>query len=139
MIHVAAAIGLFDRNAEREYAVPRHTGRTARSSDTGTAALLGQRLLGSEELVLGGAQPLIRGETVQPVVGIAAWHLFSLTDQRTDRTSDMLWEPMKVDPDLTLFAHVVNRPEGDLDLAQAALLIAEQEYPSLDIAVYLDR
>ena len=40
-------------------------------------------------------------------------------------------------PDLALFAHFVGRSEGDLDLAQAALLIAEPEYPGLDIPRYL--
>jgi regulator of sirC expression with transglutaminase-like and TPR domain len=39
--------------------------------------------------------------------------------------------------DLTLFAHVVGRPEPALDLAQAALLVAEPEYPGLDIPAYL--
>lgn len=39
--------------------------------------------------------------------------------------------------DVTLFAHVVSRPEDELDLAQAALLIAEPEYPELDIRLYL--
>src|SRR5262245_21062648 len=42
-------------------------------------------------------------------------------------------------PDLALFAHVVARPEAEVDLAQAALLIAEPEYPGLDVAGYLDR
>jgi regulator of sirC expression with transglutaminase-like and TPR domain len=41
--------------------------------------------------------------------------------------------------DLALFAHVVSRPEDELDLAQAALLIAEPEYPGLDLPHYLDR
>ena len=36
--------------------------------------------------------------------------------------------------DVTLFAHVVSRPEAELDLGQAALLIAEPEYPALNIA-----
>ena len=40
-------------------------------------------------------------------------------------------------PDLALFAHFVGRPEGELDLAQAALLLAEPEYPGLDIPRYL--
>jgi regulator of sirC expression with transglutaminase-like and TPR domain len=40
--------------------------------------------------------------------------------------------------DLTLFSHVASRPEEELDLAQAALLIAEPEYPSLDVARYLE-
>ena len=35
---------------------------------------------------------------------------------------------------LTLFAHVCARPEAELDLAEAALLIAEPEYPGLDVA-----
>lgn len=39
--------------------------------------------------------------------------------------------------DLVLFAHVVRRPEAQLDLAQAALLIAEPRYPGLDIPYYL--
>jgi len=38
---------------------------------------------------------------------------------------------------LTLFAHVCARPEAELDLAQAALLIAETDMPGLDIAHYL--
>jgi regulator of sirC expression with transglutaminase-like and TPR domain len=38
---------------------------------------------------------------------------------------------------LTLFAHVAARPEEDLDLAEAALLLGEDEYPDLDIPRYL--
>jgi regulator of sirC expression with transglutaminase-like and TPR domain len=38
---------------------------------------------------------------------------------------------------LTLFSHVCSKPEEDLDLAEAALLIAESEYPGLDIARYV--
>src|SRR5262249_24837968 len=38
---------------------------------------------------------------------------------------------------LTLFAHVASRPEPELDLGQAALLIAEPEYPGLDAAYYV--
>jgi regulator of sirC expression with transglutaminase-like and TPR domain len=41
--------------------------------------------------------------------------------------------------DLTLFAHVALRPEEELDLARAALLIAEPEYPGLDVAGYVER
>jgi regulator of sirC expression with transglutaminase-like and TPR domain len=37
---------------------------------------------------------------------------------------------------LTLFAHVCARPEAEIDLAEAALLIAEAEYPNLDHARY---
>lgn len=36
-----------------------------------------------------------------------------------------------------LFAHVTSRPDEEIDLAAAALLIAEVEYPGLDIAHYL--
>ncbi len=36
--------------------------------------------------------------------------------------------------DLTLFAHIVKRPETDLDLGQAALLIAEGESSDVDVA-----
>ena len=39
--------------------------------------------------------------------------------------------------DITLFSHVANRPDDELDLAQAALLIAEPHYPSLDIPHYM--
>lgn len=38
---------------------------------------------------------------------------------------------------LTLFAHVTARPEEELDLAEAALLIAEAEHPGLDVPRYL--
>lgn len=37
---------------------------------------------------------------------------------------------------LLLFSHVVCRPESEIDLGQAALVIAEPEYPELDIAYY---
>ncbi|MSP60967.1 MAG: hypothetical protein EXR72_11605 [Myxococcales bacterium] len=40
---------------------------------------------------------------------------------------------------MTLFAHLVRRPEAELDLARAALLIAEPEYPDLDIPHYLQK
>ncbi len=39
--------------------------------------------------------------------------------------------------DLSLFAHVVRRGAA-MDLAQAALMVAEAEYPGLDIARYID-
>jgi regulator of sirC expression with transglutaminase-like and TPR domain len=39
--------------------------------------------------------------------------------------------------DLSLFAHVVARPDSHVDLAQAALMIAEGEYPNLDIPSYI--
>jgi regulator of sirC expression with transglutaminase-like and TPR domain len=39
--------------------------------------------------------------------------------------------------ELTLFAHVAARPDAEIDLASAALLIAEDAYPGLDIASYL--
>lgn len=39
--------------------------------------------------------------------------------------------------DLALFAHLVSRPEGELDLVRAALLIAEPEYPTLDVPSYI--
>lgn len=44
--------------------------------------------------------------------------------------------PAVPSPSLTLFAHVVARPDAEIDLAEAALLIAEIEYPGLDVARY---
>jgi regulator of sirC expression with transglutaminase-like and TPR domain len=41
------------------------------------------------------------------------------------------------EPHLTLFAHVCARPEAEIDLAEAALLIAEDEVPDLDVAHYV--
>lgn len=38
-----------------------------------------------------------------------------------------------------VFAHVVARPDDEIDLAAAALLIAEREYPGLDVSAYLAR
>ena len=38
-----------------------------------------------------------------------------------------------------LFAHMVQRPEEDIDLGAAALLIAEEEYPGLDVASYVQK
>jgi regulator of sirC expression with transglutaminase-like and TPR domain len=40
-------------------------------------------------------------------------------------------------PDLALFRHVVRRPEERIDLAHAALLVAEPHYPGLDVASYV--
>ena len=40
---------------------------------------------------------------------------------------------------LLLFSHVVCRPDAELDLGQAALVLAEPEYPDLDIAHYQER
>jgi regulator of sirC expression with transglutaminase-like and TPR domain len=37
------------------------------------------------------------------------------------------------------FAAMAARPDGDIDLAAAALLIAQEEYPTLDLARYLAR
>lgn len=44
---------------------------------------------------------------------------------------------MKETATLTLFAHVLSRPEAQLDLAQAALLLGADEYPTLDTRHYL--
>jgi regulator of sirC expression with transglutaminase-like and TPR domain len=40
--------------------------------------------------------------------------------------------------EITLFSHLVTRPDPELDLARAALLIAEPEYPGLDVARYVE-
>jgi len=40
--------------------------------------------------------------------------------------------------EISLFSHLVARPESDLDLARAALLIALPEYPGLDVASYVE-
>jgi regulator of sirC expression with transglutaminase-like and TPR domain len=41
-------------------------------------------------------------------------------------------------PSFTLFAHLITLPEAELDLAQAALLIAEGAYPGLDERRYIE-
>jgi regulator of sirC expression with transglutaminase-like and TPR domain len=46
---------------------------------------------------------------------------------------------MDGDPALTEFAGEASRPDGEINLARAALLIARSEYPDLDIAGYLRR
>jgi regulator of sirC expression with transglutaminase-like and TPR domain len=40
--------------------------------------------------------------------------------------------------DLVLFAHLLRKPHKELDLERAALLIAEAEFPGLDIGRYVD-
>jgi regulator of sirC expression with transglutaminase-like and TPR domain len=40
--------------------------------------------------------------------------------------------------EISLFSHLVARPESDLDLARAALLVALPEYPGLDVASYIE-
>lgn len=37
------------------------------------------------------------------------------------------------------FAHLVRQPDASIDLAEATLLIAKEEYPDLDVAAYLAR
>jgi regulator of sirC expression with transglutaminase-like and TPR domain len=39
--------------------------------------------------------------------------------------------------DLVLFAHLARKPDSELDLERAALLVAETEYPGLDVASYI--
>jgi regulator of sirC expression with transglutaminase-like and TPR domain len=46
---------------------------------------------------------------------------------------------MDADPSLGEFAWEVSRPDADIDLARAALVIARSEYPTLDINAYLGR
>jgi regulator of sirC expression with transglutaminase-like and TPR domain len=40
--------------------------------------------------------------------------------------------------EVTLFSHLVARSEADLDLIRAVLLIAEPEYPALDVSAYVE-
>jgi regulator of sirC expression with transglutaminase-like and TPR domain len=40
--------------------------------------------------------------------------------------------------EITLFSHLVARPESELDLLRAVLLVAEPEYPGLDVAAYVE-
>lgn len=42
-----------------------------------------------------------------------------------------------MDAGKVLFAHHASRPDDEIDLAAASLLIAEAEYPGLDVAAYL--
>ncbi|WP_050435653.1 SirB1 family protein [Chondromyces crocatus] len=44
---------------------------------------------------------------------------------------------MEAPVNLTLFAHVIARSEDEIDLAEAALLIAEAEHPGLEVPRYL--
>jgi len=46
---------------------------------------------------------------------------------------------MDGDPSLQEFAREVSRPDADMDLARAALIIARSEYPGLDVETYLRR
>ena len=46
---------------------------------------------------------------------------------------------MIADPPLREFAELTERPDGRIDLARAALVIARWEYPALDVEAYLER
>ena len=46
---------------------------------------------------------------------------------------------MDVDPAAREFAAAVSRPDGQIDLTRAALIIAKSEYSTLDVQAYLDR
>jgi regulator of sirC expression with transglutaminase-like and TPR domain len=41
--------------------------------------------------------------------------------------------------ELTLFTHIAARPDHEIDLASAALLIAEDAYPGLDVATFIQQ
>jgi regulator of sirC expression with transglutaminase-like and TPR domain len=41
--------------------------------------------------------------------------------------------------DQVLFAHLVGRSEGDIDLASAALVLGEFEYPNIDVSTYIEK
>lgn len=41
-------------------------------------------------------------------------------------------------PEVAMFAHVACRPEAELDLGLAALVLAEPEYPGLDLSHYVE-
>ncbi len=52
----------------------------------------------------------------------------------------MITDPTEMPPPCRLiFARLVSRPEPTIDLAEAALLIAKEEYPDLEVARYLSR
>jgi regulator of sirC expression with transglutaminase-like and TPR domain len=56
-------------------------------------------------------------------------------------SADLGYLPLETRMDfdqIRLFSHLVARPESELDLARAALLIAEPEYPGLDVAGYVE-
>ena len=44
---------------------------------------------------------------------------------------------MGIEPAHVLFAHVTQRPDDEIDLAAASLVVAEVEYPNLDVAHYV--
>src|SRR5947209_11221435 len=48
-----------------------------------------------------------------------------------------MFYPKMARAELTLFAHVAARPDNEIDLASASLLIAEDAYPGLDVAACL--
>jgi regulator of sirC expression with transglutaminase-like and TPR domain len=52
----------------------------------------------------------------------------------------MFRHPENLPPPCRLaFAHLVKQPEAAIDLAEATLLIAKEEYPDLDVTAYLAR
>jgi regulator of sirC expression with transglutaminase-like and TPR domain len=53
--------------------------------------------------------------------------------------SFMAKHPTEIPPCRLAFAVLVHRPEATIDLAEATLLIAKEEYPALDIGAYLAR
>src|SRR6185436_10565284 len=49
------------------------------------------------------------------------------------------WGRMSEPVDLVLFAHLLQKPDSELDLERAALVVAEAEYPSLDVSSYIGK
>ena len=46
---------------------------------------------------------------------------------------------MAAEASLASFAHEVSRPDAEIDLGRAALVIATSEYPDLDVDRQVDR
>jgi len=46
---------------------------------------------------------------------------------------------MDADPALAEFRREVSKPDPDIDLARAALILGRSEYPDLDVEAYVDR
>ena len=73
VLHVAATVPRVERRgwSHRQHGVPGHAGRTPGVGDAGANGAPAQGLGTQPELVLGGRQPLPRGQAIEPVPGIA--------------------------------------------------------------------
>ena len=133
VVHVAPTVATAFPEVDdaEQHRVPRHAGRATRLRHTRALLLARERDRGSRKLAHRCREPLLGTEAFEPSLSVIAHGASTIPA--------MLEVRMTTDAGVRLFAHLAARPEADVDLLRVALLLAEPDYPGLDIGAYLDR